>query len=58
MPRFRKKNNSAFYTALGMVVAAVGVMALVYFGGINFSSNSGKESKANTDSINQSGKAQ
>jgi len=59
MSRFvRKKNNSAFYTALGMVIAAIGVMALVYFAGIDFSSNSRKESKVNSNSINQSVKAQ
>ncbi|GBO54177.1 hypothetical protein APA_2125 [Pseudanabaena sp. lw0831] len=54
MPRLvGKKNNSALYTGLAMLIAAAGVVALEYFGVIDFAPNFGKDAEVKSDSTNQ-----
>ncbi|PZO38452.1 MAG: hypothetical protein DCF19_16135 [Pseudanabaena frigida] len=54
MPRLvGKKNNSVLYTGLAMLIAAVGVVALEYFGVIDFIPNFGKETEVKSTSTNQ-----
>lgn len=54
MPRLvGKKNNSALYTGVGALVAAVGIIALEYFGVIDFIPNFGRETQVRSNSTSQ-----
>lgn len=51
MPRLvGKKNNSVLYTGLAMLVAAIGFVAIDYFGLIDFIPDFGKESEVKSTS--------
>ena len=53
MPRLvGKKSNPALYAGLGLLAAAVGAVALDYFGVIDFIPNFGRSRETNT-SVNQ-----
>lgn len=54
MPRLvGKKNNSALYTGLAMLIATGGVVALEYFGVIDFAPNFGKDAEVKSTTISQ-----
>jgi hypothetical protein len=54
MPRLvGKKNNSILYTGLAMLIAAAGVVALEYFGVIDFAPNFGKDAEVRDNSTSQ-----
>ncbi len=54
MPRLvGKKNNSALYAGLAVLVAAVGAVALEYFGVIDLVPNFGKETEVRSNSTIQ-----
>ncbi|NUN66540.1 hypothetical protein HCU40_17685 [Pseudanabaena biceps] len=54
MPRLvGKKNNSALYGGLGLLVIGLGCVALEYFGVVDFIPNFGKEIKTQDASISQ-----
>ena len=54
MPRLvGKKSNSALYAGLGLLVVAIGAIALEYFGVVNYIPGFGKEPPANSTSTNQ-----
>jgi hypothetical protein len=54
MPRLvGKKPNPALYAGLGLLVVAVGAIALEYFGVVNYIPGFGKETPANSTSTNQ-----
>jgi len=54
MPRLvGKKNNSALYTGLAMLIAAVGIIALEYFGVIDFIPDFGKETDVKSNATSQ-----
>lgn len=54
MPRLiGKKNNSALYTGLAMLIAASGVVALEYFGVIDFAPDFGKDAEVKSTSTIQ-----
>ncbi len=54
MPRLvGKKNNSALYTGLAMLIAAAGAVALEYFGVIDLVPNFGKETEVRNNSTSQ-----
>lgn len=54
MPRLvGKKNNSVLYTGLAMLIAAVGVVAIDYFGVIDFIPDFGKEAEIKGNATNQ-----
>jgi choline-glycine betaine transporter len=54
MPRLvGKKNNSALYTALAMLIAAAGAVALEYFGVIDFLPDFGKDAEVRSNSTSQ-----
>lgn len=54
MPRLvGKQNNSVLYTGLAMLIAAVGVVALEYFGVVDLIPNFGKETEVRRNSITQ-----
>jgi hypothetical protein len=51
MPRLvGKKINVALYAGLGFFIAAVGAIALDYFGAVNFIPNFGKDANSNNNS--------
>ena len=54
MPRLvGKKNNSALYTALAMLIAGAGAVALEYFGVIDLVPNFGKDAEVKSTSTIQ-----
>ncbi|MEA5477089.1 hypothetical protein VB774_05595 [Pseudanabaena galeata UHCC 0370] len=54
MPRLvGKKNNSALYTGLAMLIAAAGAVALEYFGVIDLVPDFGKETEVRSSSTSQ-----
>ncbi len=54
MPRLvGKKNNSALYTGLAMLIAATGAVALEYFGVIDLVPNFGKDAEVRSNSTSQ-----
>jgi hypothetical protein len=54
MPRLvGKKTNPALYAGLGLLVVAIGAIALEYFGVVNYIPGFGKESGVNSTSTNQ-----
>jgi hypothetical protein len=48
-----KKKNSAIYTGLAMLIAASGVVALEYFGVIDFAPDFGKDAEVKSTSTIQ-----
>lgn len=54
MPRLvGKKNNSALYGGLGVLVVGLGFVGLEYFGVVDFISDFGKEIKTQDTSVSQ-----
>jgi hypothetical protein len=54
MPRLvGKKTNPALYAGLGLLVVAIGAIALEYFGVVNYIPGFGKEPSVNRASTNQ-----
>ena len=54
MPRLvGKKNNSVLYTGLAMLIAAVGIVGLEYFGVIDAVPDFGKETEVKNNPTNQ-----
>jgi hypothetical protein len=54
MPRLvGKKNNSALYAGVGLLIAVIGAVALEYFGVIDFMPNFGKETEVKSTSTSQ-----
>jgi hypothetical protein len=54
MPRLvGKKTNPALYAGLGLLVVAIGAIALEYFGVVNYIPSFGKETPANSTSTNR-----
>jgi hypothetical protein len=54
MPRLvGKKNNSALYAGVGLLIAVIGALALEYFGVIDFMPNFGKETEVKSTSTSQ-----
>jgi hypothetical protein len=54
MPRLvGKKNNSALYGGIGLLVAVIGAVALEYFGVIDLVPNFGKEAEVKSTSTSQ-----
>jgi hypothetical protein len=54
MPRLvGKKTNPALYAGVALLIAAIGAIALEYFGVINYIPGFGKEPSANSPSTNQ-----
>jgi hypothetical protein len=54
MPRLvGKKNNSALYAGVGLLIAVIGAVALEYFGVIDFMPNFGKEIEVKSTSTSQ-----
>ncbi|MBD2178623.1 hypothetical protein H6F42_17025 [Pseudanabaena sp. FACHB-1998] len=57
MPRLvGKKSNSLLYTGLAVLIAGGGVVALEYFGVIDFIPNFGKETEVRSTYTNQPAK--
>ncbi|TYQ26176.1 hypothetical protein PseudUWO311_13155 [Pseudanabaena sp. UWO311] len=48
-----KKNKSALYTGLAMLIAAAGVVVLEYFGVIDFAPDFGKDAEVKSTSTIQ-----
>lgn len=54
MPRLvGKKSNSALYVGLILVATATGLVAMEYFGVVDYIPNFGKPSELNSNSISQ-----
>ena len=54
MPRLvGKKNNSALYAGVGLLIAVTGAVALEYFGVIDLIPNFGKETEVKSTSTSQ-----
>jgi len=54
MPRLvGNKSNSALYSGLAVLIAAVGAIALEYFGVVDLIPNFGKETEAKINSTSQ-----
>lgn len=54
MPRLvGKKTNPALYAGIGLLVAAIGAIALEYFGVIDYIPNFGKDTSTNSNSTSQ-----
>ena len=54
MPRLvGKKTNPALYAGLGLLIVAIGAIALEYFGVVNYIPGFGKEPSVNSTSTNQ-----
>ena len=54
MPRLvGKKNNSALYAGVGLLIAVTGAVALEYFGVIDLMPNFGKETEVKSTSTSQ-----
>ena len=54
MPRLvGKKNNSALYAGVGLLIAVIGAVALEYFGVIDPMPNFGKETEVKSTSTSQ-----
>ncbi|PZV18812.1 MAG: hypothetical protein DCF20_01780 [Pseudanabaena sp.] len=54
MPRLvGKKNNSALYAGFGLLIAAIGAVALEYFGVIDLVPNFGKETQVKSTTTSQ-----
>jgi len=48
-----KKSNSVLYTGLAMLIAAAGIVALEYFGVIDFAPDFGKDAEVKSTSTIQ-----
>ena len=54
MPRLvGKKNNSALYGGIGLLIAVIGAIALEYFGVIDLIPSFGKEAEVKSTSTSQ-----
>jgi hypothetical protein len=54
MPRLvGKKNNSALYAGVSLLIAVIGAVALEYFGVIDLIPNFGKETEVKSTSTSQ-----